>query len=165
MVVGAGLLATPHQALAAIDAGAHFVMSSQYATEIDQVCRRRGALYVPGVSTLHAARRLLEIEVRAVSFFPARRLGEADLVQISQRCAPLCVVTMGGVAAQHLHAYARAGAAAVVVRGVLSAATRWRMHAAIVEMRRLRAMWAKAQLEEQPPDAWTEDARGHAQTA
>ncbi|HAJ37726.1 MAG TPA: hypothetical protein DCL15_18815 [Chloroflexi bacterium] len=148
MLVGAGLLATSHQALAAIDAGAQFVMTSQYVTEIDHLCRRQGVLYLPGVRTAHAAHQLLATGVRAVSFFPARRLDRGQLRQISADCAAPCVVAVGGVVAQNLQEYAQAGAGAVVVRGVLGAAAHWRMHAAIMEMRRLRALWAAAQLEE-----------------
>lgn len=144
MLVGTGQLAATDQAVAAIDAGAQFVMSSHYRAEIDHLCRRRGALYLPGVRTACAARQLLAIGVCAVNFFPAHCLERAELLQIAQSETQLCVVAMGGVAGQNLRAYAQAGAAAVVVRGVLGAAAHWRMRAAIVEMRRLRALWAIA---------------------
>lgn len=158
MCVGAGLLSTTSQALTAIDAGAHFVMTGQFVGEIDHLCRQRQVLYAPGVRTAEEARQALATGVRTVSFFPAHHLEMMQFAAGVQAWPAPCVVAMGGVTAQNLHQYAQAGASAVIVRGVVSAATHWRMHAAIVEMRRLRAWWAAAQLEEHPPQARAKDA-------
>lgn len=148
MLVGVGLLATTTQASAAIAAGAQFVMTGKFTVEIDNLCRRAGVLYAPGVHTVEEARRVVATGVQAVNFFPAQSLEMAQLAQLTQsRIAP-CVVAMGGVTTQNLRLYARAGADAVIVRGVVSAAAHWQMHAAIVEMRRLRTLWTAAQLEE-----------------
>jgi len=147
MVIGAGLLTTPAQTQAAADAGAQFVMTSSYVSEIDTACRQREVRYIPGVRTVEEARCVHARGMRVMGYFPAHFLDRAQIVQITQVHPAACMVAMGGVDARNAGNYARAGAAAVVVRGVLGGAAQWRMHAAIVEMRRLRALWMAAQLE------------------
>jgi 2-dehydro-3-deoxyphosphogluconate aldolase/(4S)-4-hydroxy-2-oxoglutarate aldolase len=146
MVVGAGPLATTMQAIAAVDAGAQFIATGGYATEIDDLCRRHHLLYMPGVSSVEEASSVLAAGVRVMSLFPARSLDVALFVQIAQAGATARMVAMGGVNVRNLGEYAQAGVSAVVVRGVIGATAQWRMHDAIVEMRRLRSVWA-AQLE------------------
>lgn len=147
MVVGAGLLATSAQALAATAAGAQFVMTGGYDVEIDKLCRQREVLYAPGVRNADAVRSLLLAGGCVASCVPRFGLDTAQIAQIAQTYSTLHLVAMGGVGAWNLGDYARAGVAAVVVRGTISAAAQWRMRDAIVEMRRLRALWMAAQLE------------------
>jgi len=147
MLVGAGPLATTMQAIAAVDAGAQFITTGGYASEIDNLCRRHHLLYIPGVRTAEEARRVLATGVRAMSLFPVRSLDVALFAQIAQTDVALRVVAMGGVDVRNLGEYAHVGVSAVVVRGVIGATAQWRMHDAIVALRRLRSVWT-APLEE-----------------
>lgn len=142
MLVGAGPLATTTQALAAVGAGAQFIATGGYATAIDDLCRRHHLLYIPGVCTVEEVHSVLATGVRVMSLFPARGLDVALFVQISKTDVTTRVVAMGGVNVRNLGEYAQAGVSAVVVRGVIGATAQWRMHDAIVEMRRLRSVWA-----------------------
>lgn len=92
--------------------------------------------------TVEEARSVLATGVRVMSLFPARGLDVALFVQISKTDVTTRVVAMGGVNVRNLGEYAQAGVSAVVVRGVIGATAQWRMHDAIVEMRRLRSVWA-----------------------
>ena len=147
MLVGAGLLASTTLVLAATDAGAQFIMTGGYVVEIDKLCRQREVLYAPGVRNADAVRSVLLAGGCVASCFPRFGLDTAQIAQIAQTYPTLHLVAMGGIGAWNLGGYARAGVAAVVVRGAISAAAQWRMHDAIVEMRRLRALWMAAQLE------------------
>ncbi|MFO7633484.1 MAG: bifunctional 4-hydroxy-2-oxoglutarate aldolase/2-dehydro-3-deoxy-phosphogluconate aldolase, partial [Caldilinea sp.] len=144
MVIGAGPIRDDAQMMAAIDAGAQFVMSGGYDAEIGEVCRRQGVLYVPCIHDAAHVRCALDADWRMVAFFPARRLGSETLATLVRRFPSVRVIAAGGMNGENLGDYARAGAAAVLVRGVLGARTKWRMNEVIVQMRRLRAAWDAA---------------------
>jgi 2-dehydro-3-deoxyphosphogluconate aldolase / (4S)-4-hydroxy-2-oxoglutarate aldolase len=60
LIVGAGTVLDPRQAVAAIEAGARFVVSPGFDLDDLTVCRARGVLAVPGIATaseIQAARR------------------------------------------------------------------------------------------------------------
>jgi 2-dehydro-3-deoxyphosphogluconate aldolase/(4S)-4-hydroxy-2-oxoglutarate aldolase len=141
MQIGAGPLATPAQVQRAVDAGAQFVLCARFDPLASELCRQRGVLYLPGAATPAALEALLRSGWPLHLFYPAGRSGLAAMQQLLQASPGARLVPMGGVSAGNLGAYARVGASAAVVRGVLSAAAKWRMGALITQMRQLRASW------------------------
>lgn len=141
MTVGVGPLSTADQARAAVAAGAQFVLSGRPNAEIAEHCRRTQTLYVPCVSDANQMCQVQDAEWRMVAFFPARKLGINVLTQLARSNPAMRFIALGGVDHENISAFAGAGAAAAVVRGVLGTTTRWRMHAMILQMRRLRARW------------------------
>ena len=81
VLVGAGTVMTAGQAVAAVDAGAQFVVSPGLHVEVVHVCRDLGVLAVPGVGTAteYMAARRLGLDVLKV--FPAEPLGGPPFVR------------------------------------------------------------------------------------
>jgi 2-keto-3-deoxy-6-phosphogluconate aldolase len=146
MAIGAGPLHTQDAVSAALAAGAHFVMSTAHKREIGEMCRRQGALYIPLVQRSAHVYDALDAQWHTVSCFPVHRSGSQPIADLVRRFPTMRILAAGGVNAANLGDFARAGAAAVVVRGVLGVETRWRMNEIILHMRRLRAAWDAARL-------------------
>ena len=141
MHVGAGPLSSVAQVATAVDAGTQFVLGACFTPQIDALCRRRGVLYLPGVATPAAAAHALRAGRSQQVFFPPGRDGVTGLQRLQRICPAARLLPMGGVTVDNLRAYAQAGAAGVVVRGVIGAQAKWEMASLITQMRRVRAAW------------------------
>jgi 2-dehydro-3-deoxyphosphogluconate aldolase / (4S)-4-hydroxy-2-oxoglutarate aldolase len=75
IVVGAGTVLDPQQAIAAIEAGAKFVVSPGLDLDVLTVCRARGVLAVPGVATASEIQAARRAGVDVLKFFPAEAMG------------------------------------------------------------------------------------------
>lgn len=146
MAVGAGPLHTQDSVTAALAAGAHFVMSTVQDWEVGEMCRQQGVLYIPPVQRSAHVYDALDSQWRMVSRFPVHRCGSQPIADLARRFPTVRILAAGGVNAANLGDFARAGASAVIVRGVLGVETRWRMNEIILHMRRLRAAWDAARL-------------------
>lgn len=141
MAVGAGPLRTRQEVAAAIAVGAHFVMSASQDRVSSEMCRKEGVVYIPGVQEVVHLHHALDEGWRLVSYFPADRCGCQSLENLTRGSPEARILAAGGVDAANLGGFAKAGAAAVIVRGVFSVGTHWRMNEVILHMRRLRAAW------------------------
>lgn len=119
-------------------------MGSGYDDAIGGLCRTRTVLYVPGVQNAEQVYQALDAHWRVVNFFPAARLGIARLATLVRAFPGASFLAVGGVGAKSPGEYARAGARAVVVRGVIGTGSRWSMRMIIVQMRSLRNAWDAA---------------------
>lgn len=144
MHIGAGPLSTASQVEIALDAGAQFVIGTCFIPQIDALCRRHGAFYLPGVATAATAVQALRAGRSHQLLFPPGR-DSVDALRTLQRACPAArLMPMGGVTVETLRAYAQAGAAGAVVRGVIGEQAKWEMAALITQMRRVRATWEAA---------------------
>ncbi len=141
MHIGAGPLSTPAQVQTAIDAGTQFVLYASPALQVGVLCRRHSVLFLPAVATPAAVAQAERNGWTLQLLFPPGRNGTVALRRLHLACPTARLVPMGGVTLENLPAYARAGAAAAVVRGVLGGQTKWTMATLITQMRRVRAAW------------------------
>lgn len=139
--IGAGPMSDLAAIRTAIDAGAQFVLSGPYSPVAGEFCRRRDVLYLPAAAAASQAVPASNHAWPLQLVFPAGRDGVAAIQCRQVVNGDARLVPMGGVTTENLASYARVGAAAAVVRGVIGAHATWRMAAMITQMRRVRALW------------------------
>ncbi|MFC5280510.1 bifunctional 4-hydroxy-2-oxoglutarate aldolase/2-dehydro-3-deoxy-phosphogluconate aldolase [Arcanobacterium canis] len=81
ITVGAGTVINAEQANAAIDAGAQFLVSPGFSTDVAQVASDRNISLLPGVANPTDIMAALEWGIDVVKFFPAVALGGLPLVK------------------------------------------------------------------------------------
>ena len=137
LLVGAGTVLSADQVDAAVQAGARFVVSPNLDEQVLDAAASRGVPALPGVLTptevARAARRC-----SLVKLFPASLGGPALLAALREPFPGLAFVPTGGVTADSVGDWVRAGAAAVGAGGDLC--PREAIEAGDVESLRARAM-------------------------
>ena len=103
----------------ALDAGAAFLVSPNLDLRSVARSRERGALHLPGVFTATEAQSALHAGCPVVKLFPADALGPAYLKALRAPLNDIGFVPTGGVDADNITAYVRAGAVAVGVGSAL----------------------------------------------
>ena len=74
-VVGAGTVRSPHDAAAAVKAGARFAVSPGYTPAVGQACQDLGLALLPGVATGSEIMMAQEGGYTELKFFPAMQAG------------------------------------------------------------------------------------------
>ena len=118
-LVGAGTVRTLEDVDGALDAGAAFLVSPNL--DLGSVARsqERGALHLPGVFTATEAQSAFQAGCALVKLFPADALGPTYLKALRAPLNDVGFVPTGGVDADNIAAYVRAGAVAVGVGSAL----------------------------------------------
>ena len=75
MNVGAGTVINAEQCLAALEAGAQFIVSPGLSVAVAKICKERNIPYYPGCVTPTEIMQALELGITTVKFFPANVYG------------------------------------------------------------------------------------------
>ncbi|TWH00931.1 2-dehydro-3-deoxyphosphogluconate aldolase/(4S)-4-hydroxy-2-oxoglutarate aldolase [Nocardioides sp. J9] len=75
ILLGAGTITTPHQAEAAVEAGARFLVSPGSTPALLAAMQATGVPFLPGTSTVSEVLAVLEAGQREMKFFPAEASG------------------------------------------------------------------------------------------
>ena len=75
MSVGAGTVINAEQCLAALEAGAQFIVSPGLSPAVAKICNERNIPYYPGCVTPTEIMAALELGITTVKFFPANVYG------------------------------------------------------------------------------------------
>lgn len=113
--LGAGTAVQEDLAEAAIDAGAQFLFSPISQSFFLPLCRERGVVAIPGGFTPTEIYQLHYAGADFVKFFPAWLGGAQYVGDILAPCQDLKLIPVGGVSAETLEEYFRAGVVAVGV--------------------------------------------------
>lgn len=117
--IGMGSVTTVAQSMAAIAAGANYLVGPVFDKRVHDQARAHKVPYVPGCLTpselVHASRSGCAL----LKLFPAGTLGPAYLRDILAPVPPLRVVATGGISIAEAPAYIHAGAVAVGLGGPL----------------------------------------------
>lgn len=144
LLVGAGTVRTADQVTAAIAAGAQFSVAPNFDPAAVARAQAAGSLHIPGVFTPTEAQRAFAAGCRLLKLFPADALGPAYLKALRAPLNDVEFVPTGGVSAENLAAYVRAGAVAVGVGGALVAGPQQPLAELAGRARALRAAWQAA---------------------
>lgn len=110
VLLGAGTVLTPAHAAAAVDAGAHFVVSPGLNPAVVEWCQARGVPVIPGVCTPSEIEAALRMGLGLVKLFPAEPMGGVGyLAAVAAPYGELAFVPTGGVRRAHLPAYLATG--------------------------------------------------------
>lgn len=119
VTVGAGTVLDEATATAAIHAGAEFVVSPTYDSDVVRACNRYGTLVAPGVFTPTEALEAYQAGADLVKLFPAKSVGPAHLASIRGPMPQIPIMPTGGVGLDNAADYIEAGAMAVGVGSAL----------------------------------------------
>ena len=105
-IVGAGTVLSGQQALAALDAGATFLVSPGLEEAVINVANTHKVPIFPGVATATEAQRAWNLGLRSVKVFPAGIAGgPAMLIALGSVFREMKFMPTGGVSAENLAEY------------------------------------------------------------
>jgi 2-dehydro-3-deoxyphosphogluconate aldolase/(4S)-4-hydroxy-2-oxoglutarate aldolase len=113
--LGAGTVLDPETAVAALDAGASFVVTPTLNEAVVETCNRYGVVSIPGVLTPTEALSAVEAGADACKIFPASSVGPAHVSSVRGPLPQLPLVPTGGIGPENAAAYFEAGAVALGV--------------------------------------------------
>jgi 2-dehydro-3-deoxyphosphogluconate aldolase/(4S)-4-hydroxy-2-oxoglutarate aldolase len=112
--LGAGTVMSAEEGRSALEAGAAFLVSPHLGEDLLELCRARGAPYVPGVLTPSEVVRARSLGAEVVKIFPAGLSGGvAYLKDLLGPFPDLPVLATGGIKPSEVPAYLEAGVLAV----------------------------------------------------
>ena len=142
LAIGAGTVRTAAQVQRALDAGAQFLVAPNLDPESVALARARDSLLLPGVFTATEEHTAFQAGCSMVKLFPC-----PDAAYLKALRAPLNdmeFVPTGGVDADNVGSYRRAGAAAVGIGSALIGAGRVDQADLIARARVLMRNWIQA---------------------
>jgi 2-dehydro-3-deoxyphosphogluconate aldolase/(4S)-4-hydroxy-2-oxoglutarate aldolase len=119
IAVGIGSVITAAQAVAALQAGADFLVSPGVCADVAREASRAGVACYPGAWTPTEIIAAWGLRVPAVKLFPAASGGPGHLRNLRGPLPDIPLVPTGGVQLTHIAAYIAAGAVAVGLGGPL----------------------------------------------
>lgn len=118
-LVGAGTVRSPEDVDAALGAGAEFLVAPNLSEPVLERANTREALLLPGVMTPSEIERAVAAGCRLVKLFPAGSLGVSYLKAIRAPLHDVDIMPTGGIGADDLADYVRAGAVAFGIGSAL----------------------------------------------
>ena len=106
MLVGAGTVLSPEQAVAAAAAGADFAVSPALNEDVVTACRDAGLPFFPGVATPSEVDHARMLGLTTLKLFPAQQLGgPAYIHAVAAAYRDVSFLPTGGVSLETLHGY------------------------------------------------------------
>ena len=121
MLIGAGTVLTAGQVDEAVAAGAQFLVAPDFSPSVVEQARRARVLHVPGVLSPTEVGQAAAAGCRLLKLFPAQTLGPDYLKALRAPFDQLDFMPTGGVSAETIPAWRRAGAVAVAAGSTLLA--------------------------------------------
>jgi 2-dehydro-3-deoxyphosphogluconate aldolase/(4S)-4-hydroxy-2-oxoglutarate aldolase len=136
-LLGAGTVIDAETARAVVDAGAQFVISPVFKSEVIVACHERGVPVAPGCFTPTEILEAHEAGADIVKLFPATTLGPQYIKDVRAPLPQVKLMPTGGVSPENAGDWIRAGAVAVAAGSSL-------LDAAAIESGRLDVITANA---------------------
>ena len=106
LLVGAGTVLTVEQVDAAVTAGARYIVTPGYSSEVVRACQDRGMPVIPGIATPTEAQMALRDGITLVKFFPAEAIGGTRALAAMAAPFPMLrFIPTGGVSPGNLADY------------------------------------------------------------
>ncbi|MGI6542568.1 MAG: bifunctional 4-hydroxy-2-oxoglutarate aldolase/2-dehydro-3-deoxy-phosphogluconate aldolase [Limnochordia bacterium] len=118
-LIGAGTVLDAETARAALLAGAQFIFCPTLNVDVISMANRYGKIAIPGVMTPTEMLQAYTAGAPMVKLFPAQAVGPDFIKQVRGPLPYIPIVPTGGVNADNVQAYVKAGAAAVGIGGAL----------------------------------------------
>jgi 2-dehydro-3-deoxyphosphogluconate aldolase/(4S)-4-hydroxy-2-oxoglutarate aldolase len=128
ILVGAGTVLDETHAGAALDAGAHFLVSPHLTEPVIRTGHRHGAAVVPGAATTTEIITALESGADAIKIFPASNLGPGWIREVHAPLPHAPLIPTGGITIGAVPAWIDAGAIACGLGSGLTHGTAQQIH-------------------------------------
>jgi len=119
IVLGAGTVLTKEQALAAIEAGAEFIVAPNTNPIVIDTAAQKNCVVAPGAFSPTEVVTALQSGADLVKIFPANVLGPGYLKDLKGPFPKIKTIPTGGIGLENAADYFKAGAAAIGVGGKL----------------------------------------------
>lgn len=137
-VVGAGSVTSAAAAVAAIDAGAEFIVSPGLDEGVIGTATDHGVAVIPGIATPTELMRALALGIDLVKLFPAEVVGGTRMLDALSAVWPnVRFMPTGGISAANAHDY-------LALRQVLAVGGSWMLPPAALAARDWRSITASA---------------------
>ena len=117
MLIGAGTVLDPATARIAIIAGAKFIVSPSFSTEVAKICNLYTVPYIPGCMTPTDIQKALTYGVDIIKMFPGSIVGSSMVSEIHGPFPQAKLMITGGVHLDNLEEWFNKGAKIVGVGG------------------------------------------------
>ena len=108
MIVGSSTILTPETAKEAVEAGAQFILTQGFNTEVIDWCREHNVPVIPGINNEETLQRGLEKGLTTFNFFPCEISGGAHFLRRLLAQYPQArFIASGGVTKGNLATYAK----------------------------------------------------------
>ncbi|CDG03893.1 bifunctional 4-hydroxy-2-oxoglutarate aldolase/2-dehydro-3-deoxy-phosphogluconate aldolase [Lactococcus lactis] len=121
VIIGAGTVLDATSARLALVAGAQFVVSPSFNKEVAKICNLYQIPYIPGVLTPREAGEALQYGSEIIKLFPGDITGAAMIKDLKGPFPYINVMPSGGVSADNVETWFKAGAVAVSAGGGVTA--------------------------------------------
>ena len=139
ILLGAGTVLDPETARIAMLSGAQFMVTPALNPETVRLCNRYRFPVMPGCMTVRDCIDALELGVDVIKLFPGELLGPRAIKAINGPLPQANLMPTGGVSAENVGEWIKAGAAAVAVGGNLVAGAKTGEYASITSYAKLLA--------------------------
>lgn len=119
ITLGAGTVLTVEDAQECVEIGAEFLLSPVYEEDVLNFSRNNGILYIPGCYTPTEIYRAYKSGAEMIKVFPAGGLGPSYIKDVLAPMQNLSLLPTGGVDAENINAFFKAGATAVGLSSAL----------------------------------------------
>jgi 2-dehydro-3-deoxyphosphogluconate aldolase/(4S)-4-hydroxy-2-oxoglutarate aldolase len=144
LLIGAGTVRTAPQVEAAVAAGAQFIVSPNFDPAAVARSLAHDVLHLPGVFTPTEAHNASEAGCKMLKLFPSDVVGPAYLKALRAPLNDIEFVPTGGITADNLGDYVRAGAVAVGIGSALISGPKQSIEEISQRARALRSAWERA---------------------
>jgi 2-dehydro-3-deoxyphosphogluconate aldolase/(4S)-4-hydroxy-2-oxoglutarate aldolase len=134
MILGAGTVLDPETARIAILSGATYVVSPSLNVETVRLCNRYQIPVMPGAATIREVVEGLEAGADIIKLFPGEAFGPTMVKAIKGPLPQAPIMPTGGVSADNVGEWIKAGAVAVGVGGSLTAGAKTGDYASITRV-------------------------------
>ena len=148
ILIGAGTVCTREQAVACLDAGAHFLVSPGLSIPVLEAAKAAGKIAIPGALTPTEIMAAAEAGAKVIKIFPCGSVGGPKYIKALRGPFPdLSFIPTGGVNAANAAEFFAAGAFAIGMGGDLidaAALREGREEAVILAVRAIKDIVAAA---------------------
>lgn len=120
VVVGAGTVMSVDMAREALDAGAEFLVSPHFSTEIAEFANENDIYYMPGTGTVTEVVTAMNAGCEIIKVFPGGILGSGFIKDVHGPIPEAQLMPSGGVSIDNISEWRKNGAVAVGVGSALS---------------------------------------------
>ena len=114
-LIGVGSVLNGKMASDAIEAGAKYVVSPGYSEEVNEVCKERKVLYLPGCMTVSEIMKAMDAGNKMIKLFPGDVFGAKYVKAIKAPIPHVEIMPTGGVSVDNIYEWFANGVSCVGV--------------------------------------------------
>lgn len=123
VIVGAGSVVSLEIAMSAVESGAQFIVGPNYDEQINEYCKQKKVIYIPGCVTPTEIRNAVNAGVEMIKLFPGDLVGPKYVKAIKAPMPDVRIMVTGGVNLNNLQEWFDVGVESAGLGSVLTHGT------------------------------------------